>query len=149
MGDEYEELGPAQVAPPPPAPDAQGGGAPVVPPPPPPPTTVAPPPPPTFSGSVQKQPGRDERTELESEKGEPSPAAGDVKGQGSNFSPFSGENPKQVVPEEESDDGLQRIYNNTKNMYSYIRNMHCSFPPYCWNFFVPRNWRKWILLSKS
>uniref|UniRef100_A0A0M3IA24 WH2 domain-containing protein n=1 Tax=Ascaris lumbricoides TaxID=6252 RepID=A0A0M3IA24_ASCLU len=105
MGDEYEELGPAQVAPPPPAPNVQGDGAPVVPPPPPPPNTVPPPPPPPFSGSVQKQPGRDERTELESEKGEPSPAIGDVKGQGSNFSPFSGETPKQVIPEEESDDG--------------------------------------------
>lgn len=69
MGDEYEELGPAQVAPPPPAPNVQGDGAPVVPPPPPPPNTVPPPPPPPFSGSVQKQPGRDERTELESEKG--------------------------------------------------------------------------------
>ncbi|VDM43948.1 unnamed protein product [Toxocara canis] len=72
MGDEYEELGPAQAAvpPPPPPPNEPPGtpGVPAPPPPPPPPTVAPPPPPPPTTASSQKQPGRDDRTELESEK---------------------------------------------------------------------------------
>ncbi|VDK70352.1 unnamed protein product [Anisakis simplex] len=60
MGDEYEELGPAQGSTPPPDTGAATPGGAAAPPEPP------PPPPPE---SIQKVPGRDDRTELESEKG--------------------------------------------------------------------------------
>ncbi|KHN88856.1 hypothetical protein Tcan_18398 [Toxocara canis] len=108
MGDEYEELGPAQAAvpPPPPPPNEPPGtpGVPAPPPPPPPPTVAPPPPPPPTTASSQKQPGRDDRTELESEKGDLPMAAGDVKGQGSNFASLMGEAvQKKAIKEEESD----------------------------------------------